>query len=163
MPDDKRPTTTFYVEWLKHIKIYLQAYNGWHAYEKFEAYKNYTKKWNKKDASVTRFLHSCNLRLFRGLEHSNVKLMLNIDIANRVVNDYLTITKDNYRKTCRENDALFGLERINKIFSFDIWKMILDNRASINLTYKLHNRPLLLYYYCYYYYYYYYHHYYYCY
>ena len=95
MPDDKRPTTTFYVEWLKHIKIDLQAYNGWHAYEKFEAYKNYTKKWNKKDASVTRFLHSCNLRLFRGLEHSNVKLMLNIDIANRVVNEYLTITKEN--------------------------------------------------------------------
>ena len=38
--------------------------------------------------------------------------------------------------------------------------MILDNRASINLTYMLHNRPLLLYYY--YYYYYYYHYYCYC-
>ena len=101
MPDDKRPTTTFYVEWLKHIKIYLQAYNGWHAYEKFEAYKNYTKKWNKKDASVTRFLHSCNLRLFRGLEHSNVKLMLNIDMANRVVNDYKReLEKKMQRKWC---------------------------------------------------------------
>ena len=95
MPDDKRLTTTFYLEWLKHIKNDLQAYNGLHAYERFKVYKNYTKKWSKKVASVTRFLHSCNFRLFRGLEHSNVKLMLNIDIANRAVNDYLTITKEN--------------------------------------------------------------------
>ena len=53
------------------------------------------KKLSKKDASVSRFLHSCNFGLFRGLEHSHVKLMLNIDIANRVLNDYLTITKEN--------------------------------------------------------------------
>ena len=153
------------------IKAYkkndLQAYNGLQAYERFKAYKNYTKKSSKKDATINRFLHSCNFRLIRGLEHSNVKLMLNIDIANRVVNDYLTITKKNYRKRCRENDGLFCLQRINKILSSDIWKMILDNRASIDLTYKLHSRPyividiiiclllLLLLLYAYYYYYYY--------
>ena len=81
------------------IKAYkkndLQAYNGLQAYERFKAYKNYTKKSSKKDASVTRFLHSCNFRSFRGLEHSNVKLMLNIDIGNTLVNDYLTIKKEN--------------------------------------------------------------------
>ena len=95
MPDDKRLTTTFYIEWLKHIKKDLQAYNDLQTYERFKIYKNCTKKSSKKDASVTRFLHSCNFRSFRGLEHSNVKLMLNIEIENRVVNDCLTITKEN--------------------------------------------------------------------
>ena len=81
------------------IKAYkknnLQAYNGLKAYKRFKAYKNYLKKSSIKDASITQFLHLCNFRLFRGLDHSNVKLMLNIDIANRVVNDYFIITKEN--------------------------------------------------------------------
>ena len=55
MPDDKRLTTTFYIEWLKHIKKDLQAYNDLQTYERFKTYKNCTKKSSKKDASVTDF------------------------------------------------------------------------------------------------------------
>ena len=86
---------TYDVFLLGTIKAYKKTtYKHTTAYNHMKDLKH-TKILQRNRASLTRFLHSCNFRLFRGLEHSNVKLMLNIDIANRVVNNYLTIAKEN--------------------------------------------------------------------